>query len=357
MKPNVFIDRIQRLDLPPWGPTVPIRLQGGATALVDMTRPNAAGFCVLLRDLQQQGELLYLEVDPTTGVLERVLLPLVTRVASVAQRSVAGSYEVLLKECPARFFVRRLNPDSKKMLAALRASVKNSEPVLVTYTLDELEIIDVRRPVLPEWAGAGTIGLAGPTTPVNPATAPVAPTPITPIQARLAFDLVSLGNCSPFLALPPCIPFLFPKYGCEARAHDMCRILRVAGYQPSKIWNFGDLSVRTKNDVKCVVTWTYHVAVALLVDTGSVSEPWILDPALFDSDPVDQDSWTGAQDDPNSQIHYSDADVFLLTETEEGVVQAHEDKDLAQTHFWLKKCRNALRIRTFQYGPPPYPCP
>lgn len=83
-----------------------------------------------------------------------------------------------------------------------------------------------------------------------------------------------------------CIPFRYPVDGCFARAHAMRRILLDNGYDCQKIFLYGNLAA--KKD--CCVTWGYHVAPLIYVNTSSGTVTKVLDPSLFDS-PVSVDTW------------------------------------------------------------------
>jgi hypothetical protein len=110
---------------------------------------------------------------------------------------------------------------------------------------------------------------------------------VTPAQAHAAFQA---------LAAREDIAYRFPADGCYARCHMMIAQLLQMGYRPIKVWAFAvgeDLYVRTPNHPRGHVTWTYHVAPVLRVETAEGLRWYALDPALF-SGPAPLAAWEGA---------------------------------------------------------------
>src|SRR5712664_338514 len=114
------------------------------------------------------------------------------------------------------------------------------------------------------------------------------------------FNLVSATTCNPLVVPPPCIPFLYPDDGCWARAHEMCRLMLLAGAWPRKVWIDGNLHTLSKNNPNCYVDWVWHVAPTLCVRLGFWhAEDMVIDPSLFTT-PVSEPTWKGVQGDPNA---------------------------------------------------------
>ena len=100
------------------------------------------------------------------------------------------------------------------------------------------------------------------------------------------------------LAAQKDIAFEFPRDGCYARAHLMCRRLQQAGYTPGKVWSFANgqpLYAKTAHDPAGFVQWSYHVAPVLAVkmpDNRVICA--VADPSLFGS-LVTVGKWRDAQ--------------------------------------------------------------
>lgn len=135
----------------------------------------------------------------------------------------------------ARHYLDTANPDYQLLLNALTVARQQGTPVLITETLDDHQIIDVRPDPVPFAGGPAMMVMppAGPLGNVSPATAGV-----TPQQAQQLFHLVASQSY---------IPFKYPDDGCWGRAHEMARLIIANGVQPRKVWIYGDLMVSTRN--------------------------------------------------------------------------------------------------------------
>jgi hypothetical protein len=103
---------------------------------------RAAGILQILEGLRQLRAPAYIELDPQTRGIARLLIPLITRVAKILERAGEGML-VELTNSHARHLLARKNPDYATLLDALRAAQAKNAPVIVTET-DDHEIIDVR---------------------------------------------------------------------------------------------------------------------------------------------------------------------------------------------------------------------
>jgi hypothetical protein len=110
----------------------------------------------------------------------------------------------------------------------------------------------------------------------------------------------------------PHIPFQYPANGCWARAHEMCRLIErhfdldlldvVA-----KIWNFGELKVKSDNNPTCLVEWKYHVAPVVRVGT----ELLVIDPSLFEG-LVTIDVWQDRQSELSRDSIFTTRDAYNI---------------------------------------------
>jgi hypothetical protein len=320
---------------------VDIAFEGGRKARLDMTTSRAAVWADILDSLRQAGEPAYVEIDPASGDITELLRPLRVRVGALTPDATGDTVEVELIISAARHYLRATNPDFQELLSILQTAQQQGSTVLVTETLDDHEIIDVK--LLP--------GPPGPEPAEEPP--PVGPAdtiPVTPQRAQQLFDLMNARSCAPATAQAPCIPFLYPNDGCWARAHEMCRLMLDDGAAPEKVWIYGWLRVPTINAPSCEVQWGWHVAPTLLVQVGSTTEVQVIDPSLF-SMPVPQAVWAYVQGDPSATLVATNASVYhrssFGTET--------YDPDYTQTEYYLQVYRDQLKLRAASAsGPPPY---
>jgi hypothetical protein len=69
------------------------------------------------------------------------------------------------------------------------------------------------------------------------------------------------------------IPFDYNEVGCEARAHQMAKILDGMCIQSAKAFLIGDISFKG-------IRWQHHVAPVILVNEEDTITPYIIDPSV-----------------------------------------------------------------------------
>jgi hypothetical protein len=339
-----------------------VELEGARRVRLDPADPRSVGFTQILDGLSKQRLPVYLEIDPATSAITRLLIPHVTRVIGIRHidEDVLG---VELERSHARHVLRRGNPDFGELERQLREALRNGALIVLTEN-DAHEIIDIR---------GYTPDSEGPPLPFpKPGPLPRMPWPwrwIKPIwcwcwwpwwwfrcisatKAQQVFNGMNATSCNPLTVPPPCIPFLYPDDGCWGRAHEMCRLMINMGLSPKKVWIQGSLYVNTKNNPNCHVWWGWHVAPTLCVRGKGFfqTQSMVIDPSLFTT-PVSKATWKGVQGDPSATLTDSDASIFYLW----GSVT---DPTYTQTNQVLAAYRLHLLNRAIQYGPPPYAyCP
>jgi Glutaminase len=382
LNPNAIVSTTIRLEPPlDRGPEellraeggLSVELEGGRRVRLDPADPRSPGFARVLDGLGRQRLPVYLEVDPATEAVTRLLVPLVARVVDV--RPAEGALDVELEPSHARHLLRLGEPDSADLEQRLRQAQQEGRPVVVTED-DAHRIIDVR-PFTPD--------PEGPPPPFRPPRRP-RPAPwrrllrplrwigwllrwvwkwlrwpwwwfrcLSPAKAQQVFNAMAATSCDPLTVPAPCIPFRYPDDGCWARAHEMCRLMINMGLSPRKVWidhsSGSMLHVSTRNNPSCYVEWFWHVAPTLCVrgPTFFHTRPMVIDPALFTS-PVTEATWKGVQGDPNATLTHTGADQF-----------GHgggTDPTYSASNAILAQYRLILQSRAIQVGPPPYAnCP
>jgi hypothetical protein len=362
--PNAIVSSVIRLLRDEGG--LSVELENGRRVSLDPADSRSVGFSQILDGLREQKLPVYLEVDPATSAITRLLIPHVTRIVGV-QPIDEGSLTVELELSQARHLLRRGQPDFAELENQLRDAVRSGDPVILTED-DAHQIIDVR-PFTP-----GPEGFP-PAVP-RPGTPPRLPEPpkgmkklwdwiwrcccwpwwwfgcISRRKAQQVFNTMSATSCNPLAVPPPCIPFLYPDDGCWARAHEMCRLMINIGRSPRKVWIQGSLRVSTRNNPNCEVFWGWHVAPTLCVRGPGFfqTQRMVIDPSLFTT-PVSKATWRGIQGDPNATLTDTDASIYYLW----GSVT---DPTYARTNHYLAFYRLQLLNRSIQHGPPPYAnCP
>src|SRR6266545_1426617 len=349
-----------------------VELEGERRVRLDPADPRSAGFAQVLDGLRKQRLPVYLEIDPATSTITRLLIPRVVRVVGVRSTG-QGALDIELEPSHARHVLRLGDPDSADLERELREAQASGSPVILTEG-DAHNIIDVRAftpgpnvalPPFPEPKPPPPKVLPGPPWPLNWIIwvlrrfwwwlrwlwrwfrCPSA------VRAQQIFNTMAATSCDPLTVPAPCIPFLYPDDGCWARAHEMCRLMINMGLSPRKVWIDAStlLHVNTRNNPACFVEWGWHVAPTLCVRGPSFfqRQRMVIDPSLFTT-PVSEDTWKGVQGDPSATLTDTDASQFWHG--------GGGDPTYSNTIYYLAYYRIDLQYRSIQHGPPPYEnCP
>jgi hypothetical protein len=124
---------------------VTVTFARGRKGVLDVSDPRSAVWAGVLASLRETGQPAYVRIDPESGMISDLLLPLRYTVAGIRRTPEGdGDLEVELVISQARHFLRRSNPDFDELRAMLETALKQGTTVLVTETRDEHDIIDVR---------------------------------------------------------------------------------------------------------------------------------------------------------------------------------------------------------------------
>jgi hypothetical protein len=368
---HVIAGLVSHIDLPPLmtaahrlsfeSTPIDVTFDNGETTSLDPTEPLSAGYAQILEDLRDAHIPGYVEINPETRSISRLLIPLQVKVVALA--NIGADVAVGLEISQAHRVLKRSNSQFDRLLKILEEAKNTGATVLVTDNEDH-EIVDVR-----PWEKVTTaqeltaLELAAEALSTesikfeelaDSGTASATESAASGIQAVTSqrlnelFNWLASSSCNPITVPPPCIPFLYPDDGCWGRAHEMARRIVSVGNVPGKVWNYGNLKAKTKNNPNCQVMWGWHVAPILAV-IGSPSY-WVIDPSMF-AKPVTVSQWKQAQADPASQINYTVWQVFYRSKTG----QVTYDPNYTQTAQVLAQYRAQLKVRSLgPSGPPPY---
>lgn len=267
--------------------------KGGAEAILDLTTEHGRLSFGMLRALRLLARPAHAATSDD-GLVEQVLVPLVTRVRDV-RRLGDGTFHVRLERSNCRHIARVTNDDERARVALLKEAAGKNVQIAVTSDPDEHVIIGVEDPKQPPV----------PSPPERKFTAKEAidrASAINECKAQELFESIAREIC--VLPLPPppeCgtgIPFQYPDDACWAVANKVFELIEATGIRAGKIWLFdGDsdlqgLKVKTRNRSGCFQVWDWHVAA--FVKTGKTGVPRLLviDPIAFlEQGPIDRDTW------------------------------------------------------------------
>lgn len=285
-------------------------LANGGSHAIDKKNPLYDTWSRFLTDRHASGAPVYVESDPDSRLVQRVLAPIERHVMFISPKAENKRLAVAFHMAPSMFYLKEDHPRFEAFLRDLVDGMRNGSPLLVTTDPTTHEILDVR-------------GAQGSTPPRRLFERVISEEESLDIFNRLADYLtndISGGAADDEfqkLAGQPQIPFDYPDDCCYARAHEMCRIMRADGIQPRKVWNYGhnwpreaNLRVETKNNPDGFVVWLYHVApiVSVQAERGTVVDK-VMDPALF-TQPVLVNEWLAIQEDKTS-LHEITEDVYF----------------------------------------------
>jgi Glutaminase len=347
------------------GGDVMVVLDGERRVRLDAQNPRSAGLRIVLEQLREQRRPVYVEVDPDSGAIGRILIPLATRVVGLVERG-----DELLLEVVASHAIHRLDlrdDDAAQLAEVLRRALDSGGGVILTED-ESHRVIDVLEytpapdgPELPPFPGPPAIKATMRQPPIWIRLwslfwwwfrCPSART------AQEIFDQLAATTCPPLTVPAPCIPFMYPDDGCWARAHEMCRLMTNRGRSPRKVWIYRSqtsvLHVNTRNSPTCYVEWGWHVAPTLCVRASAWYWPFptsrlVMDPSMF-TGPVPLTSWHAAQNDPAASLVHSGPEQYWPS--------GGTDPTYSSTNTDLAHYRTNLLSRSLQLGPPPYAnCP
>ena len=149
--PNAIVSTIIRFEAPPDRSPVEmlraegdlaVELESGRRVRLNPADPRSIGFTRVLEGLSQQHLPVYLEIDPTTSAITRLLIPHVTRVIGIRPID-NGVLGVELDRSHARHTLHQNNSEFTALEQQLREALRNGAPIILTED-DAHEIIDIR---------------------------------------------------------------------------------------------------------------------------------------------------------------------------------------------------------------------
>jgi hypothetical protein len=317
---------------------VSVRFETGAIARLPNVGAAFEASGAILKHARQYNLPVHVELRPGTDEIVNVRLPFVGIVTKIDPTK-SGDIEIQFAPSHAYHYLKKVNPGFQRLREALESAKNEQASVFVTETLEE-GIIDVR-------PAAGPFGLAWSDHKLLRKREAEA-LALTLSQAQGGFEQMVKQSCSTVSpSAPLCIPFLYPRDGCYARAHQMCKLL--APLQPTKAWNYGKLRVATSNDPSCAVTWVYHVAPVLNVQVGGTVVPHVIDPAIF-SEIVPLQRWRQTQGDQGSVLVSTEAQVYYRDPDGRTMLDPIFQDTESRLHYF----QGELLSQIHQYGPMPY---
>lgn len=364
---STFVSYVRVVGAPPQvrsrsakGPAPPgiVTFENDVRAAAPPTGARSRAYHQLLSDLWRIHHPAYVELGDRkhAGVhtVVRVHVPLLVWVTGLA--SLDRGIDVTLHVSHARHVLLKTNPRYEELLDTLRAALGTSARVAVTEDPSDHKIIDVTRfdESLNPAAEPVSDALSAPAIMRSLARSARKKAKKKKLTPRELFTLVSGVTCDPVAPGQRCIPFLFLRDGCWARAHEMCRLMTAAGAAPRKIWvsGQGQLRVETANDPDCEVHWSYHVAPVI----GTGRNARVIDPATCRG-AVTLETWLRKMNGvglPRLETASSAYRPHLETDFGDGENHFTRDNDFSETRRDLGTYQAQLSDLTIANGAPPF---
>jgi hypothetical protein len=334
-----WVDKPQE-DLPD---KVTVHFKTGQIGHLDLNDPLSAHWANIIDQQLKSNQPVYVEIDEETNVITDLLIPQIFTVHRL-ETDEHGNLLVHLHQSHAIHAVLKSDPNFATMHDNLQAALDDGSERLITRTLNDLEIIDVRKP-----SGNPSVSRE------NSSPSDIDP-PVSSERATEIFNDMNSQTCAPCNPSSTCIPFLYPDDGCWIRAHLMA--YKMQGYSPpedpEKIYIHGcslDPFVPNHPDCRLPWKWSWHIAPTLMVSLPSGNEKRVIDPSLV-SGPVSETDWVNLNNplskpkvDPLPWTVYNPVSNNAATE-----VQAQSDMQKYRDGLY------SLKTRCLQFGPPPYSC-
>jgi hypothetical protein len=327
------------LEPPSNSPVTAVRFTNSELAYLNSVNPDVARHQQVLETMMAIGRPVFVKVSPRRSV-EDVRIPIVGRV--VEFHRVEDGIEVHLDGSAARLtlpaplvsgeavdLLRRSRREGR-LIAIVDERMTNA---IVDLNLAPIEFESIFPPLRSSPAEIPTL-ILNQLSEVDEAT------------AQRLFTSMAGASCEVGHMRPGCIPFLYSKDGCFARAHEMCRRMACGGVIAAKLWVFGRLRPRTPNDPSCVAEWGVHVAPVIRL--GGTRQLLVIDPSLCDR-AVPRATWEAALNDPAALSVFTESRVFLRSVLGGDRVEGPPRKGMTEAEDYFIE----YRIKLGEMNPPP----
>lgn len=321
----------------------PVHFSNGRKATLSSSALGAA-FGEILQSRAGSGLPMFVEISEESGEILDLWVPLDGRVQEILDTD-EGDLKFALEFRDPILTLRRDHPNHEALAELIRTAASDEKAVL-EVAADAGDVVDVRlsdRPFSPPPAMKIEEKEAFERAFVEP---------VTLARAKELYAAAAATSCVAATPSGSCIPFLWPDFGCQARAHEMCRITGIR----EKTWLRPNISqmliAKTRNNPNCKVEWIFHVAPLVRIVENEVRREYVIDPSMF-PDVVRVETWRAAQN--SASAHFSlPAAIYNFYKNGE----AFGDENYLSTREALQDCRDALRKRAAaKPGTPPFNCP
>jgi hypothetical protein len=275
-------------------------LKTGREFLIDPSDSRYHSWAHLLKRRVASHQPIYIKTDSEAEYVNRIEIPRRRKISKIFPIPGLKSFGINVVASPRTIFLAGDNID--RFLDILKAAQVEGNEVLITVDQHTNEVLDVRPFLVADEVATTSLNFSAILTPTTLVQV------LTPLQVLHEFGSLASQNH---------IPFDFPKDCCNARAHEMFRLLSEHGFTCRKIWNYGGAGVTgfpkltffTFNDPAGLVQWEYHVAPLVKVQIGNDVAEMVIDPSMSNK-PLRVPDWLALQHDTTAVQEIDIPEIF-----------------------------------------------
>jgi hypothetical protein len=143
MAQAVAVDRVASFE-DAGGAAASLVLKDGTALLVPRTDQRFAHWSARLKEEQASGDPVYVAYDAASRTVSQILAPIARRIESVGTAPEGERLAVQLWMSPSTHFIVSTRPGYAELHARLAAAVASKEKLLVTTSVEDLEVLDAR---------------------------------------------------------------------------------------------------------------------------------------------------------------------------------------------------------------------
>jgi hypothetical protein len=144
MAQAVAVDRVASFEDSGGGPGAALALKDGTSLVVPRADQRFAHWSARLKEEQASGDFVYVAYDPTSRTVSQILAPIARRIESVGAAPEGERLAVQIWMSPSTHFIVTTRPGYAELHARLVAAVASKDKLLVTTSVEDLEVLDAR---------------------------------------------------------------------------------------------------------------------------------------------------------------------------------------------------------------------
>ncbi|HXB56636.1 MAG TPA: hypothetical protein VN461_17845 [Vicinamibacteria bacterium] len=146
MEEKVIIGKVAGCEAPPGSSEGTLRLADGSRFTLLRSDKRFDFWLGLLKDKQDSGTPIYVQADPATGAVRRILVVLPKRIESVGNAPEGDRLSVAILREPSMYFLRTTRADYAEWRDRLKDAQQTHAPLPLVVEPDSKEILHVGKP-------------------------------------------------------------------------------------------------------------------------------------------------------------------------------------------------------------------